>query len=191
MHATGTTKGHQGKLTRVVSPLDRNDPDGALHVGVGHAHDAFGQIGHRQARALSKIGRHPFGACAVDRHAATKEIVGVEAAQQQVRVGDRQLFTHAVTDGTRRSPGTARPHPQRATGIEIRDRAAAGTHGVNIDHRQAYGKVAHTRIRCAPDAAVDQADIGGRPPHVESNHTPQPRGLGDSLGADHTRSGTG
>ena len=52
MKASRAAERHQRKFARIVPALDGDDAQGALHVGIHHAHDAGGKLFQAQARAL-------------------------------------------------------------------------------------------------------------------------------------------
>ncbi len=175
VHAAGATESHQRKLSGIMTALHRHHPNRALHVGVGHAYDPFGERRHSESGLFRQGSRHTFGACAVDGHAPTQKVVGVQPAEQQVGIGDRQFIADAVTDGPGCRTCTSRPHTQRAACIHVRNRATTRTHRVDVDHGQPHGKVTNTRIRGACNLLVNQAHVGGRATHVEADHTCKPR----------------
>ncbi len=79
------------------------------------------------------------GEVAVDHEVAAKEAVGVEAAQHHLRVGHRRL---GAATAVARRPGIgarrARPDAERAAGVDIGDRPAAGADRVDVEHRHQH-----------------------------------------------------
>ena len=73
----------------------------------------------------------------VDLQAATEKVVGVDAAEHEVGVGDGRLVAaEPVAGGTGVGAGAARTNPQPAPGIHPGDAAAAGADLHQIDHRR-------------------------------------------------------
>ena len=97
----------------------------------------------------------------------------------------------AVADGTRIGTRAARSDAQRAAGVDVGDRSAAGANSVNVDDRQPDGKIADRRFRGHANPAVDQADVGGRAPHVERDDPRVACRSRDRTGADDSRRWTG
>jgi hypothetical protein len=52
------------------------------------------------------------GALDVELHAAREKVLWIEAAEQQVRVGDGKLVSFAITDGAWIGAGTVGPNAQ-------------------------------------------------------------------------------
>ena len=95
-----------------------------------------------------------------------------EVAEHEVRVGHRRLLAAAAVAG-RAGLGArrARADPQRAAGVEPRDRAAAGADRVHVDHRQPDRHARDHRLgrRPAPRRRP-RRDVGARAAHVEGEH---------------------
>ncbi len=53
--------------------------------------------------------------------------------------------------------------------IQPRQRAAARTHGMDVDHGHAHGQPANLGFVPRQDAAGAQRDVGGGAAHVERN----------------------
>ena len=113
-------KGHQRKVARIVPSFDRDGPDGPLHVRVGDADHAPGSRLQRQAELPGQVLHPGPGALQVERHAAPQKVIGIQAAQNQVRIGhgDIEGVIAPIADrsGVRarrfRAPLAARhPHP--------------------------------------------------------------------------------
>src|SRR5260221_2526251 len=127
MHGAGAPKCYQRKLPRIMTALNRNHTDGLFHVGVHHANDAGGKLFKRQVTMifLEPLGNNLLCARQVELKVAAKKLVGWEAAQQQVSVGDRGAFALAITDWTGISASRFGAHTQSATSGKARQRAAA------------------------------------------------------------------
>jgi hypothetical protein len=99
VHGAGPAKGEQGVGARVLAALDGVDPRRVRHVLVDDLVDApDGLDGIETERACDLLLR-PQGVVAVELHLPAEEEVGVEVAQDQVRVGRRGLFAAAAVAG--------------------------------------------------------------------------------------------
>ena len=56
VHAAGAAERDEREIARVVPALDRDDANRALHVGVGDAHDAFGERRHAELQRARDVG---------------------------------------------------------------------------------------------------------------------------------------
>ena len=90
-----------------------------------------------------------------------------QPAEDDVRVGDRQPFAFAIADRTGIGAGAFRTHFQRASGIEFRDRAAAGADGVDVHHRNADRHAVDLAFVRHLDFVFAQRNVGRRATHVE------------------------
>ncbi len=61
VHAAGAAEGEEGEVPRVDAALDRDDPDGLFHVGVGDVDDALGRLERRLADRAGRARRRPRG----------------------------------------------------------------------------------------------------------------------------------
>ena len=52
VESAGPAESYQRELSRILAAFDRDDAQGALHVGVHHAHYALRKLLQRHARAL-------------------------------------------------------------------------------------------------------------------------------------------
>ena len=114
VRGTGAAVGEQHKIARIVAAPDRDFAQGVGHVAVDHAANAggcgFDAHAERLCDLLADCGRR---AGEIEFHAATEEIVRVENAKDQVRVGDGgELTAAAVADRTRHGAGAVGSHPQ-------------------------------------------------------------------------------
>ena len=97
----------------IVAALDRHHADRALHVGVGDADDAFGQLAHGQLQRLRKSARPRARVRARSSDIRPpRKYSGIETAEQQVRIRDRQFRADAVAHRTGRRAGTPRSDAQ-------------------------------------------------------------------------------
>ena len=95
--------------------------------------DAPGGPEPRQLELARQPVHGPLRRVAVERHRPAGEVVGVQVAEQQVRVGDRRRrAAPPVAGGPRVGAGAARPDlqdPER----RVRDRAAAAADLDQVD----------------------------------------------------------
>ena len=135
----GAAEADEGEVAGVVAPLDGDDADGLFHGGLGEAEDAGGELldgGQIAAGALHDGAR----ALGVEADAAAEEEVGVEAAEDEVGVGDGGLLcpgrSRWVRDRRRRTRGR-RAGCRRS--VEAGEGAAASADGVDVEHGHADG----------------------------------------------------
>ena len=124
-------------------------------------------------------GDRALGGVAVELQAAGEWGVRRQAPEQQVGVGHRRVLAAAPVA---RRPGVGarrvRAHPQRAARVAPRDRAAAGAHGVDVEHRQRQRPARHDALGGLRHAAAcDQAHVAGGAAHVEAHHVALTRQL--------------
>ena len=88
VHASCTAESQQRELARIVTALDRDSANRTLHVGVGDLDDSLRQpCGGNQKLVCEGPGAFR-GALDVKWHAAAEKILRIEAAEQQIRIGD-------------------------------------------------------------------------------------------------------
>ena len=192
----GTAERQQREAARIDALLDGHDSQRADHLGVRDADDALGAGDRLERELVREPGHGALRGVAIEGDAAGKRAPGVEAAEQEVRVGDRRL--HSAAPVTRRSglrARAARPHPQRAARIAPGNRAAARADGVDVDHREGEGPPADlagwVRRRLAHDAARDDADVARRAAHVEADEVGVAGVAGDERRGGRAPGGTG
>ena len=81
VHAARPAEREQGEGARIDAPLDGDDPDGLLHVGVGDGHDAEGRF---RGRFADRPGQPRDGGQApvrMDPHPSAQEEIRIEAAR--------------------------------------------------------------------------------------------------------------
>ena len=138
----------------------------------------------------------------METHLAAEEIVGVEVAEQQVRVGDRRQRAACAVAGRpwigARAVGA---DPQQAKRVDPGDAAAAGADLDQVDRWRLEKQAAalletahagHLELRRARRlAAGDQRDLGGRAAHIESQDVGRAEPLGKMRGDRDASSGPG
>src|SRR5262249_44745157 len=96
--------------------------------------------------------------------------IGDEFADHDIRIGHRKRSTAAIAFRPRigacavRSDAEARP-------IEVQNRAAAGSDGVDEHDRRAHANTGDLGFEGALKFAVEMRNVGGRAAHVESDKT--------------------
>ena len=96
------------------------------------------------------------------------EEAGLDLAQHDVAVGDRQRPAAAVTGWPRIGPRRVRPDPEAGT-VEMQDRAATRRHRVDAHHRGAHAHPGHLGLEGALILAVKVGHIGRGAAHVEAD----------------------
>ena len=177
MDRSGTPERHQRVIAGIASPLNRDDPHGALHIRVGHDVNAPRRLADGQPQG---IGDDPANTLlrggTIERHGATVEVVGVEIAKNQigVRHGWRGPAL-AVTHGTGVRTRAFRSHGDQS---EIRpgDAAAPRTYFQKLHGRDVEGNttsrstIDHGHFELRHDgrlAAVDRTELRSRTTHVK------------------------
>ena len=109
-------------------------------------------------------GAGPF---AIESERASQKFVGLQASEQQVGIGHRRLKSASIADragiGARRFWADA----QRASGIEVCQRASAGANGVDIEHGHTHRQTGDLGFVARLRLAVHQRDIGRGASHIE------------------------
>ncbi len=186
VHGPGAAVGDQREIAGVVPALDRDLADRGGHPRDGDRDDPLGErlVRHRPTEAPAEIGDGPLGAPGVERDAAAEAPGGPDAAEHDVRVGDRRLgAAQSVGGRARRSSGAPRPDLKAAVHVEPRDRAAAGADAVHVELGNLDGESAeHAVGRRQRREIADQADVGRGAAHVVGDEVPHAGG-----GADEAR----
>ena len=143
VHRARSTERDQRELPRVDSPLDGDLAHGLRHRGIDDGDDALGT----RPRAVERCLR---GFDVEDPEARQRPALR-DVPEHEIRIGDGRLAaTQAVARGAGIGTGGARPDSQRATGVDVRDRTAAGADGVDVESRQAHGNPPISRTAPGP-----------------------------------------
>jgi hypothetical protein len=193
VHRAGAAEGEQRETGRIMTALGSVDPGGAGHVLIDQAEDAPCGRGALEAdgRADVFIDR-PRCSGGVEPHLSAEEEPRIEVAQQQVCVGDgRPVASEPIARRAGIGTGRFRTDGEQAQGVDTRDGAAAHADLDHVDGRRLDRQpgpldealrprdlelVGHER-----PAVLDQAELGGRPAHVERHQVPM-AGLGAETG---------
>ena len=154
----------------------------AGHVLVDHVVHAEGRAPWLDTQRIGQLAERRFRRHRVDLHRATQEEIGIEITQRQVGIGHRGLgATSAVARGTWLRAAALRSDIQCAEIALVRDRATTGADLDQLDRgdldRQtgaAQETLLARRLEAPGDdrlTVVDQRELGGRPAHVEGQHS--------------------
>lgn len=100
MHGAGPTEGEEGVgARRVLAAFYRVDPRRVSHVLVDDLVDAPGGPHGVEPQGTRDLLKCQQGGVAVQLHLPAEEEVGVEVAQDQIRIGHRGLLAAAAVAG--------------------------------------------------------------------------------------------
>ncbi len=169
VHAAGPAEGEQGEGPGIDAPLDRNDPDGLFHVGVGDGHDPEGR---RDGGFPDRAGQPRDGGPAppgIDLHLPAQEELRVQAAEAEIGVGHGREVSLAVAGRSGVRAGALRTDAERAAPVRVGDRSAAGADRVDVDDGQPDGEFPDPALVGPADGPLDERDVGRGPAHVEAD----------------------
>ncbi|MPL86103.1 hypothetical protein SDC9_32079 [bioreactor metagenome] len=172
----------QHEVARVIAALDRDPPDRVHHVVVDDGEHAMRRLLDADAkrRGQMRLDR-AAGFRDVQRQPPADEPVGVQIAQNQVRVGGRRLLAALIVAGRARFRARRlRPHLQQPDLVDPADRAAARAQGLDLDHRDADAIAQEVDVLRDIGAAVaGQGDVKRRAAHVDGDDVLHPPGLAE------------
>ena len=156
MQWSGTTERDEREAPRVMSALDTHQSDRPGHTGIDDRQNALGGSFERQPEWLrDSHPDRPFRGRTVEFDFARQQ-GRRNPPEDQMRVGHGRLVrAAAVTGRARIGAGAARTDRQPAAAFDVRDAAATGADGVNVDHRQLEREIA--------DLALARSDPARRP----------------------------
>ncbi len=175
MHRAAAAAGDEHEVARVVAAPDRDEPQRVDHAGVGEPDDPVGGLLGGRADLLPEPPDRLQRQVAADRQAPAEEVVRVDHARHQLRVGDRRRRAAlAVARGPRVGARAARPDVQAAGVVDPGDRAAARADLDDVGDGH-VGRIARALRRplelvLRRDlrlAVLDQRALGGRAADVE------------------------
>ena len=139
VQGAGAAIGDEGEIGGIEAALGSDPAHHVGHLGGGDAQDAVGRRRQIEAerRGDARFERAP---CAFDLELdlAAEKSVGAEAPEDEVGIGDGGLgAAEPVADRAGLGARTFRPGMQRAH-VGARDRAAAGAHLLDVDHRDLH-----------------------------------------------------
>jgi hypothetical protein len=184
-------EGYERELAWIMPTLNRDHTDGFFHVGVDYAHHAGGKLFQRQTALifLEPLSNDLLRARQVQLKVAAKKLVGGEATQQQVGVGNGGTLSFAVTDWAGISAGRLGPHAQSTARIETRQRSSTRADGVNIQHRYAHRQTGDISFVCGCGLSIYQRDIGRSSAHIKGDDAVKTATLGDGRCANNASGG--
>ncbi len=159
---------HRDLLDGVGHVLDRDGDEALRHrLGAAAVADLGGQrreraLDHREVERLVLAGSE-------DR----REEVGLQLAEHEIGVGDRQRAASPVAGGPRIGAGRIRPGAE-PPGLEMQDRAATGRHRMDAHHRRPHAHPRHLGVERPLVVAVIVGDVGRRAAHIEADHLVEP-----------------
>ena len=134
-------------------------------------------------------------ACArfVETHGAAEEVVGMQAAKDEVGVGDGGAVAATVAGRTGNGSGGLRTDLERAGSIHPCERAAAGAGGVDVEHGHADGETGDLALGAGRWLAggIKQCDVGGGSAHVEGEDAIDAGSTRNAERADDAAGGSG
>ena len=124
MKRASPAKRHRSKAFRIMTPLNRDQANGACHFRIGDANDRLGGLFHRNPERPGNVpvdgggGRLAVQPCQL----VADRVAGVDAAQNQIGVRDgRAVIAKSITDGSRIRPRALRPDIQQAGLVDMGD----------------------------------------------------------------------
>ena len=96
----GATKREQSEIARIVAAFDGDAAESRLHAGVSDTKDAFGEMFSCCEGFVVNRGERLCCTRGVELHCAAEEVIGMKAAESQIRVGDGRTISAAVAGGT-------------------------------------------------------------------------------------------
>ena len=126
-----------------------------------------GSLARAHPQRLPEPLRRAHAALRREPHAPAQEALHRDLAQRHVRVGHGELLAAPVARRPRVRARRARPDAQRTAAIRACDRPAAGSDGVDVQHRDAHRPALDLVAAREPRPPVHQAHVRGRPAHVE------------------------
>ena len=175
MERARTAEPHEREVARVNALGDRVGVDRQRHVVVYDLEDAERRLLDVHLEGARDVLRNRLlGQRGVDRQVAAEEVLRVHAAQHHLRIRHGRLpAALAVAGRPRYGTRRTRADAECPTRIDVGDRAAAGTNGVDVDHRHQDGQARHFRVARVLDAqlaVLDDADVGGGAADVDGDH---------------------
>ena len=88
MERRGAAEGTQDEVTRIQAALDQDRTQRADHVGVDNAGDGKRRRFDRLTEGCRNLADRSACGRGIEFHAPAKEIVGVDAAEHEIGIGD-------------------------------------------------------------------------------------------------------
>ena len=170
----------------IIAALDRHDANGFLHGCIDHANHSRGKVFERESGILFRQPLPCDTACAlqVELKVSSQETMRLQAAEQEIGIGDGGQRSAAIADGAGLGTGRLGSDAQCTGGIEAGERASSGAHGVNVEHGDAHGQARDLGLGACFGLVVDEGDVGRGATHVEGNQLLAIAEPGGGLGSD-------
>jgi hypothetical protein len=186
--AAGAAVAEHGEPARVEPALDRDAADQVGHLRVDDLDHRRGRLLRRQPERLRDRRERLERGVGVEPDPSAEEVVRVQPAQHEIRVGDRRFV--AARPVARRSghcAGAARTDLEHAgLGLDPGDAAAAGADRGDVDHGQGDGVLREDgRVGVRRLAVDDEADVEARTAHVGRDHAVELEPLRQCAGSEH------
>ena len=142
-----------------MTAFDRNQAYCPFNNGVRDANDSL-----RECFDIAKISFAPFqfaaGSLQIQSESTVQQSAAAKMTEHGMRVGNGGQFSAAITDRPGIRSCAFRPHAQRATCVDPRDRAAACPNCVNFEHGNRNRKPRDLRLPRDLSFPGKQCDIG-------------------------------
>ncbi|MNF83031.1 hypothetical protein D3C84_653440 [compost metagenome] len=182
MQRTAATEGNHGVVGNVFAALDSMDTTGVCHVLIDHLADTESCSVRPHSQRLTNHAPHSAGGVVRGQTQGTAgKVVGIQAAKQQVGVGNgRFQTTTVIASRTWFGCGAVRADANLVHAVDASDRAAACTdlnhfhhwngnwhatpllEAVGSRHFKGFGGLRHL--------VFDQADFCCRAAHIKRHH---------------------
>ena len=111
---------------------------------------------------------------------------GLQAAEEQIGVGDRGQRAAAVADGAGIGAGGLGAHAHGSGGVEAGERTSSGADGVDVEHGHPDRETGDFGLTAGLGFAVDECDVGGSASHVEGDDLVEAAEACGGRGSDYT-----
>ena len=122
----------------------------------------------------------------IEREISAQKTMRLQPSQNQIRIRHRGLRAAAIADRAGIGSSGFRPYAQRSAGVEARDGASAGAHGVNIEHGHANRQAGNLGLAAGAGFAVHQRHIGRSAAHVERDDSFESAAARHGRGSHHS-----
>ena len=190
MRRTGAAESEEDEVARIVALLDRHLANDVRHVQLDDAAGARRAFNCRHADLLSQFFYCLKGGVAIQAHAPAGEIVRVEVAEHELRVGHgRHRAAAAVAHRSRERARAVGADGHRARlRLHAHQAAAAGADRLQVDFRQEIFVLVGVRDEGVGGlAAVDDRDVERRAAHVRGDDVLLPHRVAEEHGRRHAR----
>ena len=195
MNRAGPAKGIDHELLGQIAGSHHLAADEVSHLAVDDVINPRSRFGHCQFQGARDLFRDRLlRLLFVELLSTAEKIVRVDNSQDQVGVGDRDLFSAGVVaNGTGTRPGAlGSDHEPACVRIYSRYGSSAGADGLDIDDRLQDAEALHDRLLgISPVALGDKADVEAGSSHVRGDDIFMPQQPGHVRRRDHAAGRTG